>query len=160
MDADEAVAVVRSLESAGIRYVVSGGWGIDALLGRQTRHHADIDIGVDVARLEDALGVLGERGYRLTLDQRPARLELRAPRRRTVDLHPITWDAAGNGRQRGLGDEAFDYPAGAIADGRIAGEPVTCISAALQRNFHSTGALRPRDRADLRALDELGSANS
>lgn len=152
MKAAEAVAVVRALEAAGIRYVVSGGWGVDALLGRATRPHGDLDIAVDAARIEDAIGLLSDRGYVPANDQRPARLELRAADDRAVDLHPVAWDADGAGRQQGFEGRVFEYPAGSTVAGRIRGEEIVCISPALQREFHTGYAAAAHDRIDMAAL--------
>jgi lincosamide nucleotidyltransferase A/C/D/E len=32
------------MEVLGIKIWIDGGWGVDALLGKQTRTHADLDI--------------------------------------------------------------------------------------------------------------------
>ena len=44
MTATEAPAVLDILERAGIEVWVDGGWGIDALLGLETRAHRDLDL--------------------------------------------------------------------------------------------------------------------
>ncbi len=152
MKAAEAVSVVRALEAAGIRYVVTGGWGVDALLGRETRPHSDLDIAVDVAKIEDAIGLLSDRGYVPANDQRPARLELRAADDRAVDLHPVAWDTDGAGRQQGFEGRVFEYPTGSTVAGRIRGAQIVCISPALQREFHTGYEPAARDRIDMAAL--------
>ena len=42
MDSAEVVALYTELETKGIATWLDGGWGVDALLGRQTRSHADV----------------------------------------------------------------------------------------------------------------------
>jgi hypothetical protein len=44
MTAEDALALYDLFRSHGITVWVDGGWGIDALLGRQTRPHSDLDI--------------------------------------------------------------------------------------------------------------------
>jgi len=44
MTAADVVDIVRLLEQNGIEVYVDGGWGVDALLGEQTRRHSDLDI--------------------------------------------------------------------------------------------------------------------
>lgn len=44
MSATQAAAILRDLEASGIRFWVRGGWGVDALLGRSTREHHDLDL--------------------------------------------------------------------------------------------------------------------
>jgi lincosamide nucleotidyltransferase A/C/D/E len=58
MSADDVVAVLDRLDAAGIEWWVEGGWGVDALLGVQTRDHRDLDLGVrphDAGRVEAEL---------------------------------------------------------------------------------------------------------
>jgi Aminoglycoside-2''''-adenylyltransferase. len=155
IDAAEALAVLRTLDRASVHHVTSGGWGVDALLGRQTRVHDDLDVGVDIERLDEIVALLAQRGYSIAVDQRPVRLELKGSDDRKLDLHPIAWDASGSGTQRGFGHQSFDYPAAEIVAGRIDGVVVRCISAATQRLFHSVHEPRDVDRADLAALAAL-----
>jgi lincosamide nucleotidyltransferase A/C/D/E len=44
MSSDQVLAVLGELEAAGVDAWIDGGWGIDALLGRQTRQHDDLDL--------------------------------------------------------------------------------------------------------------------
>ena len=44
LSAHAAVALCRLLEQHRIRFWVMGGWGVDALLHRETRPHIDLDI--------------------------------------------------------------------------------------------------------------------
>lgn len=47
MSAADVVGFVKLLREYGIEPCLDGGWGVDALLGRQTRLHADLDIAVE-----------------------------------------------------------------------------------------------------------------
>jgi lincosamide nucleotidyltransferase A/C/D/E len=153
MEADEALAVVRALASEGISCGVSGGWGVDALLDRQTRPHRDIDVAVDASAIEQAIQALGALGYRLTVDQRPARLEFSAPYGRIVDLHPVRWEADGTGYQQGFDSQVFVYPPGSMNSiGHIGGAEVRCASPELQMSFHAGYEHQPHDRHDVEAL--------
>ena len=42
MGGTEVLRVLDALETAGIRAGITGGWGIDALLRRETRAHGDL----------------------------------------------------------------------------------------------------------------------
>ena len=58
MTPEDVVEVLTALDAGGIDYWVDGGWGIDALLERQTREHRDLDLGVgldDVPRIATLL---------------------------------------------------------------------------------------------------------
>ena len=51
--------VVDWLHQARIRVWLDGGWGVDALLGRETRPHHDVDIIVSVSDVPKLLEVYG-----------------------------------------------------------------------------------------------------
>ena len=36
---DDLMTVINLFENAGITYWIDGGWGVDILAGKQTRHH-------------------------------------------------------------------------------------------------------------------------
>ncbi len=44
MRCNDVINVINLLEQDQIDVWLDGGWGIDALLGEQTRSHADVDI--------------------------------------------------------------------------------------------------------------------
>lgn len=152
MTADAVLAVLDALARGGVTVSVAGGWAIDALLGRVTRDHADLDLAIDAAEVERAVVVLGELGLTIDVDERPARLAM-GDRDRAVDLHPVVWAADGTGRQTGLLGEIFAYPPGSIdALGRIDDRVVRCLTPDLLVHFHDGYAPRPIDRQDMAAL--------
>lgn len=155
MPVEAVLAVVDALERAGVRAWLDGGWGVDALVGRQTRSHRDLDLALDVRDEDAALTALRTLGYEIETDERPTRVELAAPGERWVDLHPLTFEACGDGIQRGPAGERWVYPADGFATGSLAGRPVACISAAQQVLFHSGYDLREQDRHDLALLRTL-----
>ncbi len=101
MEQDEVHAVLDALGTAGIPTWVAGGWGVDALAGRQTRAHRDLDLLVDAERLEDCLSILTARGYAVETDWLPVRVEVGAAGRGWVDVHPVRLAADGSGGQAG-----------------------------------------------------------
>jgi lincosamide nucleotidyltransferase A/C/D/E len=152
MAAEAVLEVIDSLEAAGVRAGITGGWGIDALLRRETRTHDDVDLGIDATRLDVAVAALERLGYAIVNDQRPARVELAGLHGR-VDLHPIVWGEDGAGRQQGLDGETFDYPARSLDSvGMIGGREVRCGTPELQLAFHSHYEPREHDRRDMAEL--------
>jgi len=162
-----SAADVRSILSAlrrqGIDPGVSGGWGVDALAGRQTRDHRDLDLSVPAEHLDRALFALTGLGFSISVDWLPVRVEL-AARSEWVDLHPVLLRPDGSAWQAGLdtpdpwsGEEVggFVYPADGWAEGRVDGLAVRCISTDLQRQFHSGYFPRDIDLHDLEVLDSL-----
>jgi lincosamide nucleotidyltransferase A/C/D/E len=154
---DEAavLAVLERLESVGCRCWVAGGWGVDVLVGRQTREHRDLDLALDASREEAALGALLRLGYEIETDWRPARIELAAPGARWVDVHPVRFDAVGHGRQADLNGGYFEYPVGCFATGRIGKRSVGCLSIDQQLRFRGGYELRDVDRRDVALLEML-----
>lgn len=155
VEVDEVLHVINQLTAAGIRTWVDGGWGVDALLGRQTRHHDDLDLALPLVDVNRALRVLAALGYHVVDDELPTRVDLRADDDRRVDLHPLTFDADGNGRQQ-LQDGSFGtYSAdGLRGQGRIAGRRVACLTPDLQIRLHRGYTPDDDDRRDVALLAE------
>lgn len=63
MDADEVVRVLDLLDRSQITVWLDGGWGVDALLGRQTRPHDDLDLVIPRPDCKGAEAVLAELGF-------------------------------------------------------------------------------------------------
>jgi lincosamide nucleotidyltransferase A/C/D/E len=157
MQEPEVVAVLDVLDAAGIRVWVEGGWGVDALVGHATRDHDDLDLAVDAADdgLSRAVAALAPTGYAPALDDLPVRLVVASADDRKVDLHPIHFVPGGDAFQRGH-DRDYRYPAAGFTVGRLGDRRIPCLSAAVQREFHSGYTPRPVDRLDLARLDALG----
>jgi hypothetical protein len=47
MTSADVIDIYSTLGGLGIKIWIDGGWGVDALLGRQTRPHKDLDIALD-----------------------------------------------------------------------------------------------------------------
>ena len=157
MEPHDVLAVIACFRRAGIRAYIGGGWGVDALAGEQSRPHADLDVSFDARHEEQAIQSLRQLGLDVVTDQRPVRFIMSDGAARAVDLHPVVFDQAGAGVQSGFGGTAFRYPADGFTTGRIAGEPVPCLSAALQVRFHTGYPPTEKDRHDMQVLhDRLG----
>jgi lincosamide nucleotidyltransferase A/C/D/E len=152
VEAAEVLRVLDALGAAGVRAGITGGWGIDALLRRETRPHGDVDLGVSSEAVDVAIEALRPLGFGVATDDRPARLVLTSELGQ-VDLHPIVWDDSGAGVQTGLDGETFEYPAGSLdAEGEIGGRIVRCGTPELQVLFHQHYEPRDHDRRDMAVL--------
>jgi lincosamide nucleotidyltransferase A/C/D/E len=160
MTGADVIEVLDWLEAVGVRTWVDGGWGIDALVGDETRRHADLDLALDRDDLEAARQGLEGHGFYHDSSSRPglpARLVMRDGRGREVDLHPLTFDAAGDGWQQlsASGMAWGRYPASDLrATGAIGGRAVRCLSAELQLRFRLGYEWSDRDVHDVRLLIE------
>jgi lincosamide nucleotidyltransferase A/C/D/E len=149
MRASDVVAVLDALSRAGCRAWVGGGWGVDALAGRQTRPHRDLDLAIDADHEAAAITALGSLGFVIETDWRPVRVELAAEDGRRVDLHPVVFGADGTGRQADLDGGHFEYPRDGFTTGSIEDVPVPCLTVDQQLRFHSGYEPRDHDRHDL-----------
>jgi len=158
MTAAEAVAVLDLLGAAGIDPVVDGGWAVDAILGRQSRYHGDLDLCLDRNGVDHAVKALQAQGYAVMEDGRPTRLELRSrggfgPQ---VDIHPLLFDQQGNGTQDLGNGSIFTYPAAGLAGAGVIGHrEVRCLTPDLQLACHTGYEPDEDDYDDVAALAAL-----
>ena len=163
--ASEVLRVVAALQSAGVSAWLLGGWGVDALLGRETRRHSDLDIAVDIAdggvdravRELQALGYTDVQESRETSRLMPFRVVLRQPSGWTVDLVPIrSRPTTGTALSTRSGDWRSMSEGGDLSvTGQIESTPVPCLSAQGQLRLRQGYRLRRRDQRDLAVLDQL-----
>ena len=160
MRAADVLAVGHALAGVTEHWWVAGGWGVDALMGRQTRRHRDLDIvvGDNQRELDAMIAALADLGLDYLAERRSRRSI--APRRvwladcagHSVDLLPVDLDASPF--------RAADGEPAAFATGIVADEELRCVSAALQVQHHRNFQQRSTDRHDMRLLDADTSAPS
>ena len=80
MTADDVIAFVQLLKRHDINLYIDGGWGVDALLGEQTRPHADLDIAVEHKDVPQIRALLEARGIRGCAPRRYQAVQLRPER--------------------------------------------------------------------------------
>jgi lincosamide nucleotidyltransferase A/C/D/E len=154
MTGSDVRSVIEAAEQAGLTIWLDGGWGIDALLGRQSRVHHDLDVVVETSRLGVFQTALAGLGYRLAEDHLPTRLVLRTDDGRQVDVHPVTFDRAGTGWQAGASPDGSDcaYPSEGFTTGGIEGVVVGCLTPDLQVEHHRGYEPTSNDRHDMNLL--------
>jgi lincosamide nucleotidyltransferase A/C/D/E len=156
-DAD-VLMVLDRLEAAGLVAWLDGGWGVDALIGSQSRPHKDLDLAIardDRPAVQAALATAGFEHDPAAVPGLPARVLLAGPGGLQVDLHLLVFDAHGNGWQA-LGEDAWGaYPAADLtAAGTVGGRRVRCLTPHLQVRHHLGYPMTDTDRHDLRLLAE------
>jgi lincosamide nucleotidyltransferase A/C/D/E len=154
MTAADVLEVLDRLDRAGIEWWIEGGWGIDALLGEESRPHDDLDLAVLRSDV-DRLGEVFPEFRRVDHEWWPARFVLRDARGRQLDFHPIAFDEHGCAWQELVdGKRAFRPSEGMNGRGRIGGRDVRCASAELQLRFHDYPDPDDVDWDDMRVLCE------
>ena len=149
--------VLDLLSDAGVRAWVDGGWAVDALLGEQTRPHADLDLAVERASFEPALHTLDAHGFRIVRDDGRHNRVVADRAGRLVDLHAfdpsvVTTDADGVSRH---GGDGLAYEAhGFEGRGTIGGREVACISPATLVRYHTGYEVDADDWHDVQQLCE------
>ena len=128
MDASSLLAVVDLLEAEGIAVWLDGGWGVDALLGRQTREHDDLDVVVELADVSRITEVLTRLGYALVAGAAPKSFVMVDPRGLQVDVHPVTFDAEGGGVYEMEDGKTWVYPAPRLHGTRHCGRKTNPVS--------------------------------
>ncbi|MBI2845794.1 MAG: nucleotidyltransferase family protein [Chloroflexi bacterium] len=154
MTVADAVDLYALLDNLGIQIWVDGGWGVDALLGYQTRPHKDLDIVIqekDVPKLGRLLQALGYKEVKLEI-AKPHNFVLGDDRGHEIDIHVIVLDDKGNGIY-GPVENGEMYPATSLTGtGKIANQRVRCISAEQMIKFHGGYGLTEKDFQDVLAL--------
>ena len=71
MSASDVLWVLDALQGESLRVSLAGGWGVDALIGTQNRHHDDLDVVIDDYRDNEpkAQQALAELGFKLVGSQ-------------------------------------------------------------------------------------------
>ena len=154
MIATEVFSLYIELQELGITIWIDGGWGVDALLGEQTRPHKDLDIAVQQKDVSTLRKLLQARGYKeIKLEEaRPWNFVLGDENGREIDFHVIVIDDEGNGLY-GPADKGEMYPAASLTGiGSINGRQVRCISPEWTVKFHSGYELKEKDFRDVSAL--------
>lgn len=147
----DVVALLSLFEREGIEFWIDGGWGIDALLGRQTREHGDLDVVIDRQEETTTRHVLENAGfYEVNMwFTTPAHTVWHHDDGRAVDLHVVVFNDEGDGV---FGDEGV-YPAESFTGrGVIGGRDVRCMSVSAQVEFHRGYELRQQDHHDIGSL--------
>ena len=156
MKAPDVTSLYEMCRKNGITIWIDGGWGVDALLGHQSRPHKDLDITIqekDVSKLRELLQEKGYREIKLEI-ARPHNFVLGDEKGHEIDIHVIVLDANGNGIYGPI-DNGEMYPADSLTGtGFIAGKAVRCISPEWMVKFHSGYELKEKDFRDVSALCE------
>lgn len=149
MKAADVVNFVQLCEQNGIEIYIDGGWGVDALLGEQTRTHSDLDIALPHKFVPKLRELLEARGYRDVErdDTRDCNFVLGDNEGHQVDIHSYTFDRDGNN----IFGVAYK-PEHLTGKGIINGYPVKCIPPDVMIEFHSGYEIDDDDYHDVKKL--------
>jgi lincosamide nucleotidyltransferase A/C/D/E len=149
MPESRVAALMDAFAAAEVSSWVAGGWGVDALIGHQTRRHYDLDLVVsnthdNIERMER---VLDRAGFRPGVREfnpglaMPLRHVWQDDNGDTVEVMPVAFDKP-----------PFTSEQSLFTEGVIGGHTVPCLSARLQAALHEGYDARVVDLADMEAL--------
>lgn len=118
----------------GITLYLDGGWGVDALLGRQTREHNDVDLFAEGAQYASFVQEIKSLGFAELLTEY------------TTEDHTVWQDAAGRlidlhrfckKDEKTILYDGMEFPSTVFSGkGSVGGMEVSCINACDQVAFH------------------------
>ena len=155
MNASDVVELLNRLEEHGIDVWLNGGWGVDALLGHQTREHDDLDITISAADRAVYSAVMASAGYTTQRVDNDFNWVLTDGREHLVDVHLVDFSktvVAGAGIPT-YGPAGLPFELGSLEGrGTIAGKPVKCETAEFQVRGHTRYTPDATDYRDVLAL--------
>lgn len=149
MTAEDVIKIVKLLKNANIDITIDGGWGVDALLGKTTRRHDDLDIAVQHKDVPQIRALLEAKNYEELPrdDTRDCNFVLGDDDGHQIDIHSYTFDQAGN-LVFGVA-----YPLDSLnGAGTINGYTVKCITPDWMVKFHAGYKLDENDYQDVKQL--------
>jgi lincosamide nucleotidyltransferase A/C/D/E len=147
---EDAVDLLKTAEHIGVKVWLDGGWGIDALVGYQTRPHNDIDIFIQQKDAAAFTGMLRSKGYReIQMDYTTAtHTAWRDGNDRIIDLHLFEF-----GKEGTLHFENEAYPSEILTGKGIIGTTaVNCLTAEAQLQYHQGYEYDENDKKDVLLL--------
>ena len=163
--AEDVISIYQCLLGNGIRVWLTGGWGIDALLGRQTRPHKDLDVLVlldDVIRMRALMAADGYGLKELWSENRfvvdgdgvetATAFVLQDPSGRELDVHAMRVDEQGNGMPAWEAEGLILGSQDLAGKGVIDGTDVRCLSVEMQLLVHTGYELPEVQLRDLELL--------
>ena len=125
MEATDVFEVINALESASVDVWVHGGWGIDALLGEQTRPHDDLDVIIRAVDVEAAVRATRSLGFAMMTDELPQVFVVQDTADRRIDFHPVRFRSDGSAVQESNNGGVWVFSAhGLLGTGLISGRKI------------------------------------
>ena len=151
MTSNKVLHLYNWFKENGIAVWIDGGWCVDALISKQTREHADLDIAVH--RKDNAIlrQFLESDGYKEEErnDSSEYMYVMNNKTGQSVDVHAFEYD------ENGKNTYGIEYPFGSLTGtGIIDGQEVNCISPSFIFQFKTGYEPKEKDLHDLRVLGE------
>lgn len=129
----DACEIIQFALQNGIKVYLDGGWGVDALLCRETRIHNDIDLFVEMKNYHDYIRIIKENGFaevnmEYTTNNHTVQTD---DKQRMIDLHCFAFS------DEGILYNGDTFPSETFSgQGKIGDITVSCIDPLSQVMFH------------------------
>src|ERR1051325_6178273 len=141
MPPEVVASLYADLLAAGVVIWIDGGWCVDALIGRQTRHHKDLDIAVQWSDVPALRELSAARGYKEVRQDSQWNFVLADDNNHEVDVHAFVCN------KQGQIIDGVMYPTGSLTGvGVIREQPVRCIAAKYMVQFIAPWLYKLRDK--------------
>lgn len=157
MTSDDVLRVLDLWEGAGVNVWLDGGWGVDALLGEQTRPHNDLDIAMKHDDVSRFMVVMEGAGFRQVNGGTPTNFVVVDAEGREVDVHLVdVYSVRLDDRRIEIyGPNGLGYEVGCLEGlGMVLGRQVSCLTAEYQIRSHTGYEPGEDDFRDVMALHE------
>jgi lincosamide nucleotidyltransferase A/C/D/E len=151
MTAKDVIELYKLFDQRGIKVWIDGGWGVDALLGHQTRKHDDLDVALHHSNVSALCELLEDCGYRHVPSGGSwgCNFILGDSQGHRIDVHSFEIDTSGE-NTFGVAYRA-EHLSGV---GMIDGYQVRCVAPDWMVKFHTGYPLDKNDFSDVKALCE------
>jgi lincosamide nucleotidyltransferase A/C/D/E len=154
MDASDVVELIDWLEQHRIDLWLNGGWGVDALLGHQTREHQDLDITIAATDRDPYTRAMESFRFSVCRVDNDFNWVMADGRGRLVDVHlvDLSQTTVNDAGTTMYGPAGLPFEVGSLEGrGTIAGKPVKCETAGFQVRGHTTYVPDESDHRDVLA---------
>jgi lincosamide nucleotidyltransferase A/C/D/E len=152
MNERDVVNLLKLIEDIGVSIWIDGGWGVDALIGLQTRAHNDIDVLIEKKNADVFVKMLISKGYsEIEMDYTSeCHTVWKNSSDHVIDLHLFEF-----GEAEILYYDNEAYPSNILnGEGTIGGVAVQCLTAEAQLLYHQGYEYKEKDIHDVLLLCE------
>jgi lincosamide nucleotidyltransferase A/C/D/E len=155
MAASDVLELLDLVEARGIAVWLNGGWGVDALIGHQTREHDDLDITISATDRQSYSDLMADLGFTTFRVDNDFNWVLVDDQERLVDVHLVDFSETRQSDQGATiyGPAGLPFEIGSLEGrGNIAGRKVNCETADFQVRGHTRYTPEQQDYLDVLAL--------
>lgn len=148
MNKKDVLNLYTLFDSNNIKVWIDGGWGVDALIGKQTRPHNDLDIAIERRDVVKLRNILRNKGFREKEQANSTEWNFVMENNgKEIDIHVFEFDDKGNNIY------GIAYPKESLVGiGTINRKTVRCVSAEYAIKFRENYKLKEKDLKDVKAL--------